>query len=181
MSRIVAAITLCLAATCAMSCAQDTPAIETTYFLGESKMSLPDGKHLGTSLSLVKRIVNPAASKIEEHVVSISEKEAKLFVVFMEVKGNKFTMTEKSKAFTGEGDLIGEPWKWKGWKSVSKLANGAGTWTSDDKHTEQGLSVRKTFTVADGTVKLIIEDSLQPITPKTYELLHLRLIPLKAK
>jgi len=36
-------------------------------------------------------------------------------------EGSKFTMSEKSGAFTGDGELTGEAWKWTEWKSGTKL------------------------------------------------------------
>src|SRR5262245_6879787 len=120
--------------------ADEKPSPTVDYFLGESKMFTPAGKHIGTSLSLVKRIVSRAEGRIEEHVLSVRDDgSARSFVVVLVVKGNKFTMSEKSKSFEGEGELIGDPWKWKEWKSVAKLAGGAGKITSEDKLTDQGL------------------------------------------
>ena len=42
----------------------------------------------------MKRVVNQADSRIEEHVLSVGDKETKAFVVVMAVKGKKFTVTE---------------------------------------------------------------------------------------
>jgi hypothetical protein len=112
---------------CSVSLAEGKPVLETSYFLGESKMTTPDGKPVRTSLVLAKRVVNQAASRIEEHVLSVNEKDSKAFVVVQEVKGKKFTLTERSGSFSGEGELVGETWKWKGWSSVTKIAGGAGT------------------------------------------------------
>lgn len=142
----------------------------TTYYLGESKMTTPDGRLLRTSVSLVKRVVKPKESKIEEHVLSVDERSAKPFVVTQKVSGSKFTMTEKSDSFGGEGDLIGEPWKWTGWKSVSKIAGGAGTVTSEDKLSEHGLTVKKTFAGPDGKASVKFEKSLKPVSAKMYEI-----------
>jgi hypothetical protein len=99
----------------------------------------------------------------------------------MEVKGKTFTMTEKGKAFSGEGELVGDPWKWKEWKSTAKLAGGAGTITSEDKVTEKGLTARKVFTGPDGKVLMHFEESLNTIGPKTYEILYARLAPAGKK
>jgi hypothetical protein len=122
--------------------ADEKPVAEVRYYLGESRMMTPDGKLLRTSLSLVKRVLSQADSRIEEHVLSVGDKDAKAFVVVMAVKGKKFTVTERSKTFTGAGELQGEAWKWKGWKSVTKLAGGAGMVTSEDKLTDQGCRRR---------------------------------------
>jgi hypothetical protein len=42
---------------------------------------------------------------------------------------------------------------------------------------DQGLSVRKSFAGADGKVIFRFEESLQPISAKTYDILHSRLAP----
>jgi hypothetical protein len=163
------------------SLAQDkSPQVE--YFLGESKMMTPAGKHFRTTLSLVKRVVNQADGRIEEHVLSIDEKNAtKAFVVVMEVKGSKFTLTERSGSFTGEGELIGEAWKWKEWRTVSKLPGNMGTVTSEDKLTERGLSAKKVYAGADGKVQFVFEDALDRISAKTYEILYTKLDPVEKK
>jgi len=172
---------LSLTTMCSVSRAEDKPAVEASYFLGESKMSTPDGKLVRTSLSLVKRLVNQSDSRIEEHVLSINEKDVKAFVVVLEVKGKKFTVTERSNSFTGEGELVGDAWKWKEWKSVTKLTGGAGTVTSEDKLTDQGLSAKKSYAGADGKVILLFEEALKPISPKTYDILYSKLAPAEKK
>ena len=120
------AVLLSLATVPRAEAADERPAAESRYFLGESKMMTPDGKLVRTSLSLVRRVVNQADSRIEEHVLSVGDKETKAFVVVMAVKGRKFTVTERSESFSGEGELEGDAWKWKEWKSVTKLAGGRG-------------------------------------------------------
>jgi hypothetical protein len=177
----VCAAFLVVAGASRTSPADEPREVETRYYLGESKMTTPEGKLLRTSLSLVKRVVNPKASRIEEYVLSVDEQASKAFVVTLEVKGAKFTVSDQSKSLTGEGELVGEAWKWKEWKSVTKLAGGAGTVTSEDKLTEGGLAAKKTFVGADGKVALLFDDSLAPITRKTYEVLYARLAPAEKK
>jgi hypothetical protein len=82
---------------------------------------------------------------------------------------------------TGEGELTGEAWLWTRWKSVTKLAGGAGTVTSEDKLTERGLTAKKTFTGPDGKVAFRFDEALAPISPKTYEVLYMRLAPAEKK
>ena len=163
------------------SAAAEPMEVETSYYLGESKMTTPDGKLIRTSLSLVKRVVNKKESRIEEHVLSVGEKESRAFVVTMDVKDSKFTVSEKSGSFTGAGELTGEAWRWTEWKSVTKLAVGVGTVTSEDKLTERGVSAKKTFTGADGKVAFRLDEALAPISPKTYEVLYMRLAPAEKK
>jgi hypothetical protein len=158
------------------------PLPQVDYFLGESRMTTPTGKHIRTTLSLVKRIVSEADGRIEEHVLSIDEKNAaRPFIVVMQVKDSKFTVTERSKSFTGEGELIGEAWKWKAWKSVTKLSSGAGTVKSEDKLTERGMSGKKVYAGADGEVRVLFEDSLDRISARTYEILYAKLAPVEKK
>lgn len=156
--------------------AKAAPTVE--YFVGESRMMTPAAKPVGSSLSLVKRIVNPAENRIEEHVLSVREGAApKTFVAVLEVKGNKFVISESGKAFEGIGVLVGEPWKWTEWKSVTTIAGGAGTVRSEDKVTEHGLTVRKTFAGPDGKVQLKFEETLLRIGAATYATLHAKLAP----
>jgi hypothetical protein len=148
---------------------------ESTYYLGESKMTTADGKPIRSSISLVKRVVDKDASQIVEHVLTINEKESKAFVTTLVVKGSRFTISEQSGSFTGEGELMGEPWRWKEWKSVTKITGGSGTVISEDKLTEHALIAKKTFAGADGKVVVRMDETLVPITPKTYEVLYRRL------
>lgn len=164
-----------------ISAAAEPMEVETSYYLGESKMTTPDGKLLRTSLSLVKRVVNKKESRIEEHVMTVTERDSRAFVAIFAVKDSKFTVTEKSESFTGEGELIGEAWKWKEWKSVTKLPGGAGTVTSEDKLTDRGISAKKTFAGKDGKVVALFDESLAPIGQKTYEVLFARLAPTEKK
>src|SRR5438309_10164383 len=87
-----------------ISAAAEPMEVETSYYLGESKMTTPDGKLIRTSVSLVKRLVNKKESRIEEYVLTVSEKDSKAFVATLTVKGSKFTVSEKSESFTGEGE-----------------------------------------------------------------------------
>ena len=77
--------------------------------------------------------------------------------------------------------MTGEAWLWTRWKSVTKLAGGAGTVTSEDKLTERGLSAKKSLTGADGKVAVRFDEALVPISPKTYEVLYTRLAPVEKK
>lgn len=176
MSRFALLILLsmwtCLSGTAALR-ADEKPAEVTEYYLGESKMSLPSGQVVRTTLSLLKRVSDPRKSTIEEHVLSIDGKTPpKIFVVTFAVKGSTFTVSEKSKSFSGKGELIGDPWKWKAWKSETELPEGMGKVVSEDRVEEKGLSGKKTFTGPDGKVRFLFADFLTPISAQTYEILY---------
>ena len=54
---------------------------------------------------------------------------------------------------------------------------GAGTVTSEDKLSDEGVVAMKRFAGPDGKVVLLIEESLRPIGQKTYEILYSKLAP----
>ena len=162
--------------------ADEKPAIQTEYYLGESKMTTPTGQLIRTSLSLVKRILNKTENRIEEHVMTIDEKgPPRSFVVTMDVRGAKCTLSEKSKSFEGEGELFGDAWAWKGWKTATRMAGGMGTVVSEDKLTDRGITAKKTYAGADGKVQLHFEETLDRISAKTYEILAAKLTPGEKK
>jgi hypothetical protein len=173
-----------LSAVCTLgpvSRAEDPPTVTTQYFLGESKMLTPDGRVIRTTLSLVKRVLKPAENKVEEHVLSADEKTpAKAFVVVLDVAGNKFTLADQSKTYSGDGELKGEPWKWTAWKSTSKLAGGA-TVVSEDKLSDRGMTATKTYSAADGKPQYLFEEKLEHVSAKTYEILYAKLAPVAGK
>ena len=47
------------------SIADEKPAIQSEYYLGESKMMTPTGQVVRTGLSLVKRVLNRTENRIE--------------------------------------------------------------------------------------------------------------------
>jgi hypothetical protein len=180
-SVVVRACLILVAAGSQFASSAEATEPQTAYYLGESKMTTPAGKPIRSSVALVKRIVNKDASQIVEHVLTINEKESKAFVTTLAIKGSRFTIAEQSGSFNGEGELVGEPWNWKEWKSVTKMAGGAGTVTSEDKLTEHSLIAKKTFAGADGKVVVHMDEILVPITQKTYEVLYRRLVTPEKK
>ena len=74
-------------------------------------------------------------------------------------------------------EIAASPRSGQGWDSVTKLAGGAGTVTSNDRVTDQGLFVRKSFAGAGGKEMFRFEVSLKPISPKAYDNLQSRLAP----
>jgi hypothetical protein len=161
--------------------ADDPPTVTTQYFLGESKMLSPDGKVVRTTISLVKRVLKPSENKIEEHVLSTDEKTpAKAFVVVFAVTGNKFTLTDDSKVFSGGGELKGDAWKWTAWKSTTQLPGGA-TVVSEDKLTDHGMTATKTYSTGDGKPQYLFEEKLDNVSAKTYEILYAKLAPPAGK
>jgi hypothetical protein len=161
--------------------AQSVPIVQekVTYLLGEVKMSSPMGQPYGSSVSLVKRTLKPAENKIIELVASVDAKEpTKEYTTIFEVKGSKFTVKDEEGTFAGEGELIGQPWYWTGWKySVNLLGQRKGQLKAEDTFANNNLTVKKSFSGPDGQVRVIFVEELKPISREMYELLHAGLLP----
>jgi hypothetical protein len=163
--------------------AQTTPAPapalpeQITYLLGEVKITGPTGQPYGSTVSLVKRTMTPAENKIVEVVLSIEAKGAPLeFNTVFTLKDNKFTVKDDEKSFEGEGEFIGKPWNWTGWKyQVSMLGTRKGVVKAEDVLTETGLTVKKAFYSADGALRVNFSEDLKPISKEMYDLLHSKL------
>jgi len=95
--------------------------------------------------TVVRRTVDPAAQQIVEDVShdDASSHGVKQFQVVMTVTGDHFTMKEAGGAFTGDGTLMGEPWRWTSWTSRSQIPNTGIEVESADELTEAGLQATK--------------------------------------
>ena len=101
--------------------------------------------------TIARRTIDPAARQIVEDVShdDAGAHGAKRFHVVMTVDGDQFTMTEAGGAFSGTGNLVGEPWRWTAWTSTSKIPHTAITVEADDEVTETTLRSTKKI-VQDG-------------------------------
>lgn len=114
------------------------------------------------SQTIARRIVNPAAKTITEDISHdrVSTRGSPSFHVVMAVDGDHFTMTETTGAFTGTGTLVGQPWQWTSWSSVSQIANTTITVESHDELTATGLRAQKQIK-QDGKVIATTVDDLR--------------------
>lgn len=170
-------LTLAVAATISAQTIAVPPPEQVTYFLGEVKISSPTGQPYGSTVSLIKRTLTPAENKIVELVLSIEAKGAPLeFTTVFTVKDSKFTVKDEEKTFEGEGELIGKPWNWTGWKyQVNILGPRNGVVKAEDILTETGLTVKKAFYNPDGQLRVNFSEDLKPISKEMYDLLHAKL------
>jgi hypothetical protein len=95
--------------------------------------------------TIARRTVDPAARQIVEDV---SHNETgtygtKRFHVVMNVDGDHFTMKEASGAFTGTGTLVGAPWQWTSWTSISQVPEAGVEVESRDELTPTGIQATK--------------------------------------
>lgn len=95
--------------------------------------------------TIARRTVDPAARQIIEDVShdDAGAHGAKSFHVVMTVDGDRFAMTEARGAFTGTGNLVGEPWRWTAWTSTSTIPHTAITVEADDEVTPTTLRSTK--------------------------------------
>ncbi|MEO6392532.1 MAG: hypothetical protein ABIP75_11815 [Pyrinomonadaceae bacterium] len=141
-------------------------------------MSSPAGQPYGSSVSLVKRTLMPAESKIIELVASIDARgPVKEYTTIFEIKGAAFTVKDQEGTFAGSGELIGAAWDWSGWKyNVNMLGDNKGTLTAEDTFANGTLMVKKSFSGPDGKMRVLFSEELKPISKAMYELLHAKLL-----
>lgn len=158
---------------CAVGVAAQT-AEQTTYMLGEVKMTSAAGQPYGSTVSLVKRTLKPAENKIVEVVLTLDPKQpAREFTTVFDIKGSKFTVKDEQGSFSGEGELTGKPWEWSGWKySVNMLGERKGTLKAEDELGAAGLIAKKSFSGPDGQVRVMFTDDLKIISKEMYDILH---------
>jgi len=163
----------------ALAAAQSTPAEQSSCFLGEVKTLSPSGQLLSTSLSLVRRVLRPAENRIVEIVETIEPgKPVRELTTTFTVDGSAFTMRDDDATFTGSGRLVGEAWAWTGWSyDVEMTGPRKGRVRGEDALDARGLTARKSFATPDGTVRVLFEETLQPVGKATYDILRAKLLP----
>jgi hypothetical protein len=152
-----------------------------SYYVGSTKVESADGRPLGNMASLVKREVIPAESKIVETVLRLSSKpgsEIKEVVTVLTVTGSKFTVKEKEGTFTGDGEFVGDPWKWTTWSSTTKIPGPTGGIVkSRDKVTDRGMAVTKEVLGDDGALRVRLTEDYVTIEGSAYDLFRAKLLP----
>ena len=149
---------------------------QTSYFLGEVKMSSPAGVSYGSSVSLVKRVASQANNKITEYVLSLdADKEVQEYVAIFEVKGSMFSVRDNHGTFSGEGKLFGKPWKWNSWKYTVLMNDGSGSLKGEDFLSDDGLVIKKTLFSPDGTARVMFDEELKSISQSMYDVLRAKL------
>jgi len=138
------------------------PTALVTCYTGTGAVKLPDGKQVATLEALARRTLDPANSAIVEEFVNFGRKQER-YVVTLRVDGSKFTMTEHNQAFTGTGELVGEPWHWTSWHSTSTLPDGTRV-ESTDEVTADGIRVQKSVHGPDGALQVTISEEFKTIS-----------------
>jgi hypothetical protein len=142
---------------------------QVAYFLGEVRTTSPVGQPFGNSPSLVKCTLMPDEGKIVEIVANIDPaKPTRQFTMVFELTGSRFVMKDAEGTFTGEGDLTGVAWDWTGWKyEVEFTGARKGRMKGGDALGADGLTVKKSFAIPDGVVRMLFAEVLKPVSKGT--------------
>lgn len=149
------------------------------WYAGEATYALPDGRVVARAAVVASRRLDPAAGAIIEEVTSGSTRPGQPpqhYVVRMDVAGTRFEMREEGGAFTGSGELQGDPWRWHVWRSTSRLPDGSRV-ESADSLTSDSLRVRKRIYAPDGTLRIVTREMLAPVTATVYAERRAALMP----
>lgn len=146
---------------------------EKFYFLGEVKLSGPQGRSMGSQVLLLEKVHDPDKATILENALVISpDGKAEARNMRLTVKDdNTFTLVDDASTIVGEGSLFGPAWEWTYFKATFKATNGV---TIEDENYLADKSVgtaRKKVIAPDGKVIMYMDMSLKEITPKTFEIL----------
>lgn len=95
----------------------------TLYYIGEA-VTAPSGGTVTRYPYLIERTMSPSAKTIVEHVVSFDSRNNKYaqYDSKLDITGNHAVMTEATGVVTGDGELVGESWKWDFFKAEFKVA-----------------------------------------------------------
>ena len=137
--------------------------LETTkYYFGSVKYFSPEGVSKGETISLVKRIVSPANSRITEIVLQPSRIHGQPPTEFVTTlsrigKSNIFSVTDDAGGVTGQLTFTGEDWKWDRWSYEMEIRK------SDKVRGEaalsaNGLETRKSLFRSEKQYLSIVED-----------------------
>lgn len=149
------------------------------YYLGESKMTSPEGIYYGSSISLVKRTVSPDNNQITEDVISIDKKDVREYVTVFNVKKNDFTVSDNQKTFSGQGTFSGNSWNWDGWTYSAEMANSGGLVKGTDKIINDEIIVDKEYYQTKDKLTLKFKEVLKPISKEAFNILYTNLVTKK--
>jgi hypothetical protein len=99
---------------------------ESTYFVGEVKLSDSTGKSMGSQAVLVSRVYERDKNLIVDRAIVVqADGTVNDYPMNLSVNGDKFTIDDPNKAVEGSGTLFGPAWHWTYLKGTYKATNGA--------------------------------------------------------
>jgi hypothetical protein len=154
------------------------PVASTSCYVGGGEITLTaNGQVVDKFEAVARRALDPAAGTIEEEV-AMSGSQPGRYTVQITVDGSTMTLKEQSGAFTGTGEMQGEPWKWTSWTTTSNLPGGM-TVISTDTVEGDAIVVNKTVT-RDGQTMVTIAEKLTALPCDQFEARASALVPAPA-
>jgi hypothetical protein len=146
---------------------------EKFYFVGEAKLSGPDGKAMGSNVILLEKIHDADRSTISERAVVVKPgSKAEEQTMVLTVKGDStFTLADTGGTVKGAGTLFGPAWKWTYFKGTFRHASGVVIEDENFMADESVITARKKIRGPDGKVLMFMDMSLKSTTPRAFEIL----------
>ena len=146
---------------------------EKLYYVGEVKLSGPDGKPMGSQVILLEKSSDKDKSTITERAIVVKpdgkvDEEVMLLTVKQD---NAFTIGDAAKTVEGTGTLFGPAWKWTYLKGTFKHKNGVVIEDENFMTDPSAVTARKKISAPNGKVYMYMEMTLTSITPTTFEIL----------
>lgn len=148
--------------------AEEHAATSVRYYEGTSTTTSPDGATpYGPPVAvLVRRQVDPAAQRIEEHVIN----EGRAFpTTLRQTQGEEFSASDEGETFHGTVTFSGPDWAWTSWTYDLTMSDGSGTLRGSGTLSAEGIDTEKMFHGPDGSAQALIVEHLRPIDEATYE------------
>ena len=146
---------------------------EKLFYVGEVKLSAPNGKAMGSQVILLEKIHDRDKSTITERAIVVKpDGKAEEQTMVLTVKDdNTFTIADAAKTVEGTGTLFGPAWKWTYFKGTFKHKSGVIIEDENFMSDDSAATARKKVSRPDGKVILYMDMTLKSITPKTFDIL----------
>jgi hypothetical protein len=156
-----------------------TEAVEPTrfFYVGEVKLSAPDGKALGSQVILFEKTHDPERSRMVETAVVVQpDGKTEERVMRVSVTGNSFTLRDDAGTIEGTGMLSGPAWHWTYFKARYRSKNGVEIEDENFMADDSAITARKKVFGPDGAVLMYMDMTLKAITARTHEILRAGLL-----
>jgi hypothetical protein len=147
------------------------PPAETLCYRGMRHFSAPDGSSLGSGGVMVRRTIDPAASRIVQEAIQYHAPDGSPPVQRLleaTVEGERFTIALEGGS--GSGTLKGDPWAWISWNSEITLPDGTRV-VAEDEASGRDIAFHQQVLDHSGTPQMLVEGVLLRIRCEEWETL----------
>lgn len=147
----------------------DAAAATTTYYIGTSQVSAPDGKipYGPPKVNAAQRVVDPTKGTIIETV--LDDGALRTTILRRQGESNRFSATDDAKSFSGVVTFEGPAWHWTGWTYDITISEGAGKVVGTASIDDTSIRTEKYFIGPDGNKTVQIVDVLKVVTKDEYD------------